>query len=119
MRTAVLLAGVGVAVGFALGWWTRPAGDPGYPPASDPERTFVIFMCAYAADVLSGELPGPYTAENARRYARACLIPPELLERVGLDIELAAPALGLPVDEMRAARAEHARRPVACTDVSV
>jgi hypothetical protein len=87
-------------------------------PASDPERTFVIFMCAYAADVLSGELPGPYTDENARRYARACLIPPELLERVGLDIELAAPALGLPVDEMRAARAEHARRPVACTDVS-
>jgi hypothetical protein len=87
-------------------------------PASDPERTFVIFMCAYAGDVLSGELPGPYTDENARRYARACLVPPELLERAGLDIELAAPALGLPVDELRAARAEHAQGPEARPGVS-
>jgi hypothetical protein len=30
-------------------------------PAGDPELTFVIFMCAYAGDVLSGILPGPYT----------------------------------------------------------
>jgi hypothetical protein len=43
----------------------------------DPERTFVIFMCAYAGDVLAGVLPGPYTDEDARHYARRCLVPPE------------------------------------------
>ena len=50
-------------------------------PAGDPERTFVIFMCAYAGDVLAGRLRGPYSDQDARRYARACLVPPELLER--------------------------------------
>ena len=50
-------------------------------PPGDPERTFVIYMCAYAGDVLRGELPGPYTDRRARAYARAALIPDELLER--------------------------------------
>ena len=77
-------------------------------PASDPERTFVIFMCAYAGDVLAGRLPGPYSDEDARRYARACLVPAELLDRVQLDVERAARALQLPACELRAARAEHA-----------
>src|SRR5215211_2693207 len=77
-------------------------------PITDPERTFVIFMCAYAGDVLSGVLPGPYSDEDARRYARACLVPAELLERAELDVERAARALQLPAGELRAARAEHA-----------
>jgi hypothetical protein len=76
-------------------------------PVSDPERTFVIFMCAYARDVARGDLPGPYTEGDARRYARACLIPAELLERSELDIDHAAVALCVPADELRAARAEH------------
>jgi hypothetical protein len=84
--------------------------------ASDPERTFVIFMCAYAGDVLSGVLPGPYTDEDARRYARACLVPAELVERAELDVDRAAGALGLPADELRAARAEH-RLAEACSAV--
>jgi hypothetical protein len=77
-------------------------------PVSDPERTFMIFMCAYAGDVLSGVLPGPYRDEDARRYARACLVPGELLERAELDVERAARALRLPACELLAARAEHA-----------
>ena len=77
-------------------------------PADDPERTFVIFMCAYAGDVLAGVLPGPYSDEDARRYARACLVPAELLERAELDVERAARALQLPACELQAARAEHA-----------
>jgi hypothetical protein len=85
-------------------------------PASDPERTFVIFMCAYAGDVLSGVLPGPYIDEDARRYARACLVPAELLERAELDVDRAAGALRLPADELRAARAEH-RSAEACSAV--
>jgi RNA polymerase sigma factor (sigma-70 family) len=34
-------------------------------PPGDPERTFVLYMCLYAADVLSGVLPRPYTDARA------------------------------------------------------
>jgi hypothetical protein len=54
-----------------------------------------------------GELPGPYTDADARRYARACLIPAELLERSALDIDHTAAALRVPADELWAARAEY------------
>jgi len=73
----------------------------------DPERTFVILMCAYAGDVARGLLPGPYTHAAARRYARAALIPSELLERPALDTHLAAAGLGVPAAEFPAARAAH------------
>ena len=63
-------------------------------------------MCAYAGDVARGELPGPYTDTDARRYARACLIPTELLERPALDVHSAAPALGVPAAELQDARDE-------------
>jgi hypothetical protein len=43
-------------------------------------------MCAYALDVAAGVLPGPYNEGDARRYARACLIPDELLERPWLPL---------------------------------
>jgi hypothetical protein len=76
-------------------------------PVGDPERTFVIFMCAHAGDVARGELPGPYTEDDARRYARACLIPVELLDRPELDVDRAAVALRVPADELQAARDEH------------
>jgi hypothetical protein len=76
-------------------------------PPDDSERTFVILMCAYAGQVLCGELPCPYRDDDARRYARACLIPAELLDRAGLDVDRAAGALRVPADEFHAARAEH------------
>ena len=84
-------------------------------PATDPERTFVIFMCAYAGDVLSGRLPDPYSDQDARRYARACLVAPDLLERPLLDLQRAARALRIPVEELRAARAERTRRRLPAT----
>jgi hypothetical protein len=64
-------------------------------------------MCSYATDIARGLLPGPFDAVDAHRYARAFLIPEELLERQELDVDRAATALGVPVDELRAARAEH------------
>lgn len=73
-------------------------------PAGDPELTFVVFMCLYAADVLRGSLPGPYTDERARVYARAALIPEELLERPHLDLARTAAALGVPTRELAQAR---------------
>lgn len=83
-------------------------------PVGDPERTFVTFMCAYAGDVLRGELTGPYTDEQAQRYARAALIPEELLDperHVGRRQRLAhtAEALGLPAVELEQAIADAAR----------
>jgi hypothetical protein len=69
-------------------------------PAGDPERTFVIYMAAYAADVLTGRLPGHYTDDNARKYARAALIPDELLERPCVDPMRTSLALGIPLWEL-------------------
>lgn len=83
-------------------------------PAGDPERTFVMFMCAYAGDVLRGELTGPYSDEQARRYARAALIPEELLDperHAGRRKRLAhmAEALGVPAAELEQAIADATR----------
>jgi hypothetical protein len=75
-------------------------------PTTDPERTFVVFMCAYACAVLRDELPGPFSHQAARYYARAALIPDEVLERDHLDAARAAAALRVPAAELRAARAE-------------
>jgi hypothetical protein len=80
-------------------------------PAIDPERTFVVFMCAYACAVLRGELPGPFCHDAARYFARAALIPDEVLERDDLDIARAAAALRVPAAELRAARAGHLSKP--------
>ena len=75
-------------------------------PAGDPELTFVLFMCLYFRDVATGQLPGPYRDADARRFARACLIPAELLERPDLQPERAARALGVPPLELRTAQAD-------------
>jgi hypothetical protein len=82
-------------------------------PPDDPELSFVLFMCAYARDVIVGELPGPYSDEHARAYARAALIPAELIERPLADVVRTAGALRVPVDELRQAREEHRSRQVA------
>lgn len=76
----------------------------------DPERTFVIWMCVYAGDVARGVLPGPYRDLDARRYARAALIPSELLERPPLDAARTAVAIGIPVEEFCAARRDQRKR---------
>jgi hypothetical protein len=64
----------------------------------------VIYMCAYAGDVLRGELPGPYSDRDAVRYARAALIPQRLLHQPGLDVERVAQAFGILASELDAAR---------------
>ena len=51
-------------------------------------------------------MPGPYTDEGARAYARECLIPDELLDRDDLDVESVAAWLRVPEGELRLALAE-------------
>lgn len=78
-----------------------------------PERRMVIHMCLCAHDIATANLPGPYTDQSARRYARGCLLTPglgELLERDRIDIPRAARALRIPADELHLAVAEHRQR---------
>ena len=57
--------------------------------------------------IARGLLPSPFDAEDVCRYARAFLIPGGVLEREELDADRTAAALGVPADQLRAARAEH------------
>jgi hypothetical protein len=88
-------------------FWLAPELDR--RPAADPERTFVIYVCAHAGDVL----PGPYQRPRRRPLARAALIPDRLLHRPGLDVERVAQAFGIPAQELAAARDEHRRETAA------
>lgn len=81
------------------------ADDLAHLANGDPELTFVLLMCAYARDVINGRLPGPYTDDHARAYARAALIPAELLERPISNPTRTALALKIPVDELLHAQA--------------
>ena len=83
-------------------------------PAGDPVLTFVVYMCAYAHDVLTGELPGPYTDHDARRFARAALVPEELADpdriaRTHRNLQQTARALKLPAAELAAELGEITR----------
>ena len=99
----------GASVAACTGECFLLADDLAYRPPGDPELVFVVMMCAYASDVARGLLPGPFDNVDARRYARAALVPQELLERPELDIDRAPAALGVPARELRAARDEPPR----------
>jgi hypothetical protein len=53
-------------------FWLTPELDA--RAAGDPDRTFVIYMAAYAGLALRG-VPGPYSEQDARRFAQAGLDP--------------------------------------------
>jgi hypothetical protein len=73
-------------------------------------------MCAYAREVLVGQLPGPYTDHNARRFARAALVPDELADSDRIahthqNLQRTARALKLPAAEVGAALADIVHAP--------
>jgi hypothetical protein len=76
-------------------------------PPDDPLITFVLAMVLYARDIANGLRTGPYSDDDAVRYARRMLIPAELLERTTLDVDATAAWLTIPADELRAAQGEH------------
>jgi hypothetical protein len=39
-------------------------------PDGHPRKRHVAFMALYARDILTGEMPGPYTDTDADRFAR-------------------------------------------------
>lgn len=77
-------------------------------PAEHPHRRLVCFTVLYARDILTETLPGPYSDARAERFAIACLIAAELLERPALDIKLAAAAYRIPADALARAHAQKA-----------
>lgn len=99
----ILYAGRLAAVAAADRWWLAP--DLERRPVDDPERRMVTLMVACAHDVAEGRLPGPYTDELARAYARHALLPPRALRGTRCDAELAE-RLAVPIGEVRTARHE-------------
>jgi hypothetical protein len=76
-------------------------------PDGHPLLRFVVYMALYARDVVTGELPGAYTDEDAERFARACLIDPdELAAHADEDDARLAERLRIPVEQVAHARAE-------------
>jgi hypothetical protein len=81
--------------------------------SGNPELRFVLLMCCYARDILTGALSGPYRDDDAGAFARAALIPEELLERPLLDPQRTGRALGVPLGELLEARREYRARQAA------
>jgi hypothetical protein len=49
-------------------------------PTGHPRKCHVCFMALYARDILTGELPGPYTDSDAERFARLALDEPDVTQ---------------------------------------
>ena len=78
-------------------------------PDGHPTKRLVAFMALFARDVLTGDLPGPYSDHRARTFARLALVEPVAYQahRRRSDHEL-ADVLGLPVAEIPAVRRDQA-----------
>lgn len=76
-------------------------------PDGHPTKRVVVFMCAYAREILTGRLPGPYRDDDAEHFARTALIDPAILARYprATDEQL-ADFLGVPLAQLTARRAE-------------
>ena len=44
-------------------------------PDGHPTKRLVLFMTAYARDIITGHLDGPFTSQRAELYARIALMP--------------------------------------------
>ena len=80
-------------------------------PDGHPVKRVVAFMALYARDVLRGDLPGPYSDERARTFARLALVDPDTwaAHHTASDEQLAT-LLELPLDEIPAVRRDQAPR---------
>jgi hypothetical protein len=74
-------------------------------PAGHPRLRMLIYMARYAQLIADGERPGPYSDEDAQRFARAALIDAAQLRahRDESDEQLAA-RFNLPLEQIPAAR---------------
>ena len=110
--TAILVSYQGAPVALAGPRRTDLVGELPDLPAGDPDARFALRMTYYAQLVARGELPGPYTDQDAQRFARVALIDPDQLARLAdhTDDDLAE-HFGIPVEQIPAARAEQPPNP--------
>jgi hypothetical protein len=74
-------------------------------PADHPALRFVALMCLYAADVLDGRRPVPYSDAAAAAWARRQALPVDVYHRAlaaGASAETIAARLCLPVEQVQA-----------------
>jgi hypothetical protein len=82
-------------------------------PEGHPRKRFVALMVLYARDVLTGELPGPYSDQDAERFACLALLDPSA-QHAGCSDPRLAGLLGLSLAEVPAFPAEEfEQRPIA------
>ena len=82
-------------------------GDVRHRPPGDPVVRVVSHMAYYAQLVLSGQMPGPYTDQDAERFARLALIDErELGGRVDESDAALARAFRVPAEQVARARQE-------------
>ena len=80
-------------------------GDVRHLPPGDPVVRVVTHMGYYAQLVLTRRLPGPYTHEDAERFARYALVDPAELSRLADESDAAlASAFRVPPAQIRLAR---------------
>lgn len=86
-------------------------GDVRHRPPGDPVVRVVCLMAYYAQLVLGGEMAGPYTDEEAERFARLALIDErELARHCGESNDALANRFRVPVEQVAQARKEFGER---------
>jgi hypothetical protein len=74
-------------------------------PADHPTVRFVALLCLYAADVLAGQRPGPYTDAAAAAWARGQALPADVYRAAvaaGASVEMIAARVCLPIEQVLA-----------------
>jgi hypothetical protein len=82
--------------------------------AEDPVRVWVTWLCVYAREILTGQLPGPYNSKLGDRFVRAILMPDDefLAAAHKPETEIAA-EFNVPIEQVNARAAELAERLIA------
>ncbi len=76
-------------------------------PTGHPRKRFVAFMAFYARDILTDNIPGPYSDKNAERFARLVLIDPAVIAaHPDADDKQLAQLLQVPVEQLQEYRTE-------------
>src|ERR671916_605488 len=77
-------------------------------PDGHPRKRLVIFMALYAREILTGKIPGPYSDEDAERFARLALVDADVIARhPRASTAQLARLLGIPHDQLTTFLHEH------------
>ena len=105
--TMILVCYQGEPIALAGARDTHLLGQLASAAVGDPDARFALYMVYYAQLIACGQHPGPYTEQDAQRFARAALIDPgQLARHTGQDDARLAARLHLPEAQIHAGRHE-------------